>query len=81
MYPIAAHWGWSDNGWLKTRGFYDFAGSGIVHVVGGVHALIGNTHLVIPNCLTTFNIKIEVKEVIRYSANLYRCSHSRTKSR
>ena len=55
MYPIAAHWGWSDNGWLKTRGFYDFAGSGIVHVVGGVHALIGNTHLVIPNCLTTFN--------------------------
>ena len=76
MYPIAAHWGWSDNGWLKTRGFYDFAGSGIVHVVGGVHALIGNTHFVIPNCL-----KIEVKEVIRYSANLYRCSHSRTKSR
>ena len=49
MYPIAAHWGWSDNGWLKTRGFYDFAGSGIVHVVGGVHALIGNKQLVIQN--------------------------------
>ena len=41
MYPIGAHWGWGDGGWLKTRGFSDFAGSGVVHVVGGVHALIG----------------------------------------
>ena len=42
VYPIGAHWGWGYEGWLKQRGFSDFAGSGVVHVVGGVHALIGN---------------------------------------
>ena len=42
VYPIGAHWGWGYGGWLKLRGFSDFAGSGVVHVVGGVHALIGN---------------------------------------
>ncbi len=41
MYPIGAHWGWTDDGWLNARGFSDFAGSGVVHVVGGVHALVG----------------------------------------
>ena len=42
VYPISTHWCWGDGGWLSSRGFYDFAGSGVVHVSGGVHALVGN---------------------------------------
>ena len=41
VYPISTHWCWGDGGWLSSRGFYDFAGSGVVHVSGGVHALVG----------------------------------------
>ena len=40
LYPISTHWCWS-KGWLAARGFIDFAGSGVVHVSGGIHALIG----------------------------------------
>jgi Amt family ammonium transporter len=40
-YPITGHWAWSPNGWLKLMGFKDFAGSTVVHVVGGCAALIG----------------------------------------
>ena len=41
IYPTVAHWVWSDDGWLKSRGFLDFAGSGVVHCVGGFAALVG----------------------------------------
>eukprot|EP01135_Chromosphaera_perkinsii_P011904 Nk52_evm21s2531 gene=Nk52_evmTU21s2531 len=41
MYPVVAHWGWSSEGWLYTRGFMDFAGSSIVHCTGGAAALMG----------------------------------------
>ena len=41
VYPISTHWCWGSGGWLASRGFYDFAGSGVVHVAGGIHALIG----------------------------------------
>ena len=44
IYPLVVHWCWSDNGWLKALGFLDFAGSGVVHMVGGVAGL----------CLTLF---------------------------
>lgn len=40
IYPIVVHWVWG-GGWLAQRGFYDFAGSTVVHTVGGVLALIG----------------------------------------
>jgi ammonium transporter, Amt family len=40
-YPIVGHWILSQNGWLKTQGFYDFAGSTMVHSVGGWAALVG----------------------------------------
>ena len=40
-YPITGHWAWSDDGWLKIWGFKDFAGSTIVHSVGGSAALVG----------------------------------------
>lgn len=40
IYPIEGHWTWG-GGWLSQLGFHDFAGSAIVHSVGGVLALIG----------------------------------------
>lgn len=37
-YPIAGMWKWG-GGWLDTIGFHDFAGSTLVHAVGGWGAL------------------------------------------
>ncbi|MGF1477995.1 MAG: ammonium transporter [Cyanophyceae cyanobacterium] len=39
-YPITGHWVW-DGGWLSEMGFSDFAGSTVVHSVGGWAALVG----------------------------------------
>ncbi|WP_238178430.1 ammonium transporter [Calothrix sp. 336/3] len=39
-YPITGHWIWG-GGWLSGMGFYDFAGSTVVHSVGGWAALMG----------------------------------------
>lgn len=39
-YPITGSWKWG-YGWLNTLGFYDFAGSTLVHSVGGWGALAG----------------------------------------
>ncbi|TRY72346.1 hypothetical protein TCAL_08163 [Tigriopus californicus] len=41
LYPIATHWCWAEGGWLAELGFVDFAGSGVVHMSGGVSALVG----------------------------------------
>lgn len=38
IYPISGHWLWG-GGWLAELGFVDFAGSTIVHAVGGFAAL------------------------------------------
>lgn len=42
IYPIVGHWIWG-GGWLANRGvpFHDFAGSTVVHMTGGVAALMG----------------------------------------
>lgn len=40
IYPIQASWSWG-GGWLAELGFSDFAGSSIVHSVGGWAALSG----------------------------------------
>ena len=40
IYPIAGSWKWG-GGWLHQMGFYDFAGSTLVHSVGGWAALSG----------------------------------------
>ena len=40
IYPIAGSWDWG-KGWLDQMGFYDFAGSTLVHSVGGWAALVG----------------------------------------
>ena len=55
VYPVVVHWAWSRQGWLtflapgptgRTKwlfncGFIDFAGSGVVHMVGGTCGLVG----------------------------------------
>jgi Amt family ammonium transporter len=40
VYTVAGSWKWG-GGWLDERGFYDFAGSTLVHSVGGWAALVG----------------------------------------
>lgn len=40
VYPVAGHWTWG-GGWLYKLGFHDFAGSAIVHSLGGWTALVG----------------------------------------
>ncbi|KAL4643709.1 hypothetical protein ACB092_02G111500 [Castanea dentata] len=50
VYPVVSHWFWSADGWasafntddlLFKSGVIDFAGSGVVHMVGGVAGLWG----------------------------------------
>lgn len=40
VYPVVGHWVWG-NGWLVAKGMFDFAGSTVVHSVGGWAALSG----------------------------------------
>ncbi len=40
IYPISGHWVWQGDGWLTNLGFIDFAGSTVVHSVGGWAALV-----------------------------------------
>jgi Amt family ammonium transporter len=40
IYPIGGHWIWG-GGWLAQLGFHDFAGSTVVHSIGGWAALAG----------------------------------------
>ena len=41
VYAPITHWVWGGSGWLTDIGFVDFAGSGVVHMVGGFAALAG----------------------------------------
>ncbi|WP_053992012.1 ammonium transporter [Mangrovimonas sp. TPBH4] len=40
IYPISGHWVWQGDGWLTELGFIDFAGSTVVHSVGGWAGLV-----------------------------------------
>ncbi|MFQ5604095.1 MAG: ammonium transporter [bacterium] len=40
VYPIVGHWIWG-GGWLANLNFHDFAGSTVVHTLGGFAALVG----------------------------------------
>jgi len=39
IYPIAGHWVWGVGGWLGKLGMIDFAGSAVIHGLGGFSAL------------------------------------------
>ncbi|ANE48123.1 ammonium transporter [Paenibacillus swuensis] len=39
IYPIAGHWVWGIGGWLGKLGMIDFAGSAVIHALGGFSAL------------------------------------------
>jgi ammonium transporter, Amt family len=41
MYPVVVHWVWNNGGWLNKLSFHDFAGSAVVHTVGGWTSLVG----------------------------------------
>ncbi|NER78294.1 MAG: ammonium transporter [Leptolyngbya sp. SIO1D8] len=41
IYSFLGHWVWSEYGWLYDQGFRDFAGSTVVHFVGGCGGLVG----------------------------------------
>jgi ammonium transporter, Amt family len=44
IYPIIGHWAWGPDGWLAVMqplGFRDFAGSTVVHTIGGAISLVG----------------------------------------
>ena len=50
VYPVVVHWVWDSEGWLcawgsntsiSNNGMIDFAGSGVVHMVGGFSGLMG----------------------------------------
>ncbi len=45
MYPVVSHWAWDSSGWLSQGingvAYKDFAGSGVVHLLGGMSALAG----------------------------------------
>ncbi|NEO23232.1 MAG: ammonium transporter [Moorea sp. SIO4A1] len=53
LYPITGHWAWSESGWLNqislggsgNLAFWDFAGSTVVHTVGGAAGLMGTIAL------------------------------------
>ena len=46
IYPISGHWAWG-GGWLSQMAtpFHDFAGSSVVHMVGGMVSLVGAAFL------------------------------------
>jgi len=48
IYPVVCHWVWGTGGWLAQGDkdvewlhFYDYAGSAVVHMVGGIAAIVG----------------------------------------
>jgi len=42
VYPPVSHWAWDDSGWLAGTNYYlDFAGSGVVHLLGASCSIVG----------------------------------------
>jgi Amt family ammonium transporter len=41
IYPVITCWVWNGQGWLAVNGFNDYAGSGVVHMVGGFASATG----------------------------------------
>ena len=39
VYPVVTAWAWNAGGWLAIRNYHDFAGTGCIHLCGGVAAM------------------------------------------
>ena len=67
-YPITAHWCWGPSGWLGDHGFRDYAGAGVVHLSGGVIALIGIDQATFTQCgnfRIFISLRFHVKSILR----------------
>jgi Amt family ammonium transporter len=67
VYPIVGHWTWG-GGWLSELGFYDFAGSTVVHTTGGFAALVGT--LLLGPRISKFNKDKTVNSIAGHSMPL-----------
>jgi Amt family ammonium transporter len=69
IYPISGHWAWG-GGWLSqlTVPFHDFAGSSVVHMVGGTAAFVGA--LVLGPRIGKYGKNGEVKAIPGHSLTL-----------
>ncbi|NEP00398.1 MAG: ammonium transporter [Symploca sp. SIO2E9] len=75
LYPITGHWAWSNSGWLtditfnkNELQFWDFAGSTVVHAVGGTAGLMGTVVLgartdkyIVPQNLSSLKLREKTK--------------------
>lgn len=68
IYPMFGSWAWNEDGWLAKMGFIDFAGSTVVHSVGGWCALAGI--IVIGARLGRFDNEGRPREIRGHSLNL-----------
>ncbi|GIL63333.1 hypothetical protein Vafri_17292 [Volvox africanus] len=82
VYPVVAHWVWSPDGWLSAfntgaaggyarilrTGAIDFAGAGVVHMTGGMAALMGAW--IIGPRIGRFDASGKVNEMKGHSATL-----------
>ena len=71
IYPIYGHWAWGD-GWLSKLPFgvgaVDFAGSGVVHAIGGTIALVGA--MMLGPRIGRYDIKGNSKPIIGHSISM-----------
>jgi Amt family ammonium transporter len=78
IYPVVGHWIWyaghnypgtgaelSEPGWLNKMGFLDFAGSTVVHSVGGLAALAGT--IVLGPRLGKYGPKGEMRPILGHN--------------
>lgn len=78
VYPVVVHWVWSGNGWLSAfqdtnhifngAGMVDFAGCGVVHMVGGFAGLAGAA--IVGPRIGRYNTQGEVQDIPGHSASL-----------
>ncbi|WP_022850357.1 ammonium transporter [Limisalsivibrio acetivorans] len=68
IYPVFGHWVWNGDGWLAKMGFVDFAGSTVVHSVGGWIGLVGA--FILGPRIGRFNEKGEPSEIPHYNLTL-----------
>jgi len=59
IFPIVSAWVWG-GGWLYELGFQDYAGSGVVHMLGGLGGFVGT--IILGPRLGVFEIQNNIDE-------------------